>query len=144
MRTFVAEHRTVDSFLGRSGALIEAVVDERSPPEQGVASTGAQDELLAGAEEVAPGSASCRGNCTVVPLIQIQAGQVPVGGQPPKRGLRSISIHHSAKATPNFAALICPQSCTLQNPPIHRNTALSIGVDTALEASMRSRHGMRM
>ena len=78
MAAFVSEHGAVD-------ALLSAVVDELSPNKEGVGISGAQDDMLAGADELAWPAAVLVVIFAVVSLIEFQARNIAVLCHVPKR-----------------------------------------------------------
>jgi hypothetical protein len=100
MRSFIPKDCAVDPVLA-------AVIEEVSPDEEGVRSLGAQDNLLAGADEL--GSLPTVGVSVrrIMALVHFKAVQVSVLCQPPERHASSLQC--------------CNKECRLDGEPLGRH-----------------------
>jgi hypothetical protein len=96
MRSFIAERGAVDSRLRLRRALVDAGVEEFSPDEERRSIVGSEDDFVTGAAEQFPDASIGVPMRGVVALVQREAVNIAVLGQPPKR--------HSAAAAATTGA----------------------------------------
>lgn len=91
--TFVAEHGAVDAALPLSSADVEAIVDELAPDKHSLGALGPKHNLFARADELRDAPAFGVSTLEVVPLVECEAINIAVLGQPP--------VSHVAAAQPS-------------------------------------------
>lgn len=84
MLTLVSEHGAIDALLSRSGALIDAVINELSPHKDCIGNAGAQDEFVSRPDEQAALTAIGVLVGTVVPQVHVEAIKVAIESHPPR------------------------------------------------------------
>lgn len=82
---FVPEGGTVDSVLPLTGSLVNAIVDELAPYEEGIAAETAEHNRRAGTDELLARAAIGVAVGAVVPLVERETRGVSILRNPPER-----------------------------------------------------------